>query len=91
MPHRDTSVAFNLAITQALNATQGNKCSYKNQAITSALNATQGHGIAFKQAITSALNATEGHKHRNKTSYYFGSKCHTRTQAQLSNKLLLWL
>jgi len=59
------------------------------QAITSALNATQAYAI--KQTIPSALNATQGHKRNYQTSYYFGSKCHTGTQAQLLSKLLLRL
>ena len=36
-------------------------------------------------AINRALNATEGHK----GSYQTCCQCHTRTQAQLSNKLLI--
>ena len=47
MPQRDTCIAIQQAITQALNATQVHKRSYQ-QAITSALNATQGHKHSYK-------------------------------------------
>ena len=47
MPHRDTSIAIQQAITQALNATQGHKCSYQ-ETITLALNATQGHKRSYQ-------------------------------------------
>ena len=45
--------------------------------------------VAIKQAINRALNATQGHKCNYQTSYQLSCKCHTGTQAQLSNKLLI--
>ena len=38
-------------------------------------------GSYIQQAITQTLNARQGHKRSYPTSYYFGSKCHTGTQA----------
>ena len=37
--------------------------------------------VAIKQAITQELNPTQWHSGSYQTSYYSGSKCHTRTQA----------
>ena len=61
------------------------------QAITQALNVTQGHKRSYHTSYYSNLNATQGHKRSYQTSYYSGSKYHTGTQTQLSNKILLRL
>ena len=90
MPHRDTSIAIKQAITPALNATQGHKCSYQTSYYLGSKCHT-GHKVAIKQAITQALNATQGHKSSYQTRYYSGSQCHTGTHVLLSNKLLLRL
>ena len=37
--------------------------------------------VAIEQAITAAANATQGYKHSYQTSNFFGSNCHTMTQA----------
>ena len=57
MPHRDTCVAIKQAITQALNATQGHKCSYQH-AITPALNATQVHKHSYQISSKCHNNST---------------------------------
>ena len=82
--HGDTSVAIQQAII--------------NQDTSHLdLNTTRGHSVAIQQAIINQdrshldLNTTRGHKRSYPTSYYQpghvppGSKCHTGTQAQLSN------
>ena len=78
MPHSDTSVAIKQAFNQALNATQGHKCSYqtsfqsiyiKYRGMISVRMFQRGHGLAIKQAPNRALNVTQGHKRSYQISY----------------------
>ena len=64
MPHRDTSVAIQQAITQALNATQGHKssCQQVIYIYQSKMMGTISPAGYIKTEFQSALHATQGHK-----------------------------
>ena len=73
MPQRDTKLQLNnLAISHALNATQGHKHNYQQAIYRSQMMGTI--LPVYQNWVSVQLS----------TSYYFGSKCHTRKQAQLS-------
>ena len=55
MPHRDTSVAIQQAITQALNATQGHKCSYLTSYYSGSKCHTGTQVVVIKQAFNQSL------------------------------------
>ena len=64
MPHMDTSVAITQAITQVLNATQGQKRSYHTSYYSCSKCHTGTQALAIKQAITQTLNAKQVHKRK---------------------------
>ena len=59
MPHRDTSVAIQQAITQALNATQGHKCSYLTSYYSGSKCHTGTQVVVIKQVFNQSLPWTE--------------------------------